>query len=174
MVKIAGGIQNPPKGIALAKGIAKGAKADGLGVKSSKAKAKTSPVSLKNQYAKIYSNMGLRGEQIKQLWQYTKDLLLNQNKSAEGIDWNQKTELTEEEYLQLIDPEIVANRILDFAKGISGGDPSKIDLLEGAVIKGFKEAERILGELPQVSKKTFELVKEGFRQWREEAGLLQG
>lgn len=125
-------------------------------------------VNLKSQYAKIYGKMGLGREQIEQLWQQTKSLLLSQNQAMSEIDLDNRTSLTEEEIHYLTDPKEVAHRILDFAKKISGGNPEKIDLLEKAVEKGFKEAERILGELPDISKETYQLVKEGFAQWREE------
>ena len=39
----------------------------------------------------------------------------------------------------------VSKNILDFAKAASGGDPSKIEELKQAFLKGFSEAERVLG-----------------------------
>ena len=64
----------------------------------------------------------------------------------------------------------VAKRILDFAKSISNGDPSKISLLRDAVEKAFKEVkEKLGGWLPEVSKKTYELVMKGFEEWEETA-----
>ena len=61
-------------------------------------------------------------------------------------------------------------RIMDFAKAISGGDPSKIDLLRDAVIQGFKNAEELWGdELPEISKKTFDAVMAEFDKWYNEA-----
>ena len=68
-----------------------------------------------------------------------------------------------------LSPEKVAKRILDFAKAISGYDKSKIPLLKKAVNEGFKEAEKILGELPDVSKKTYTLVMKGFEEWENES-----
>ena len=66
--------------------------------------------------------------------------------------------------------EETAKRILDFAVALSGGDPSKIEVLRDATQRGFKEAERIWGgELPEISQKTLDAVMEGFDQW-ENAG----
>ena len=66
--------------------------------------------------------------------------------------------------------EAVATRLLDFAVAISGGDPSRIDVLRNAVERGFQAAERQWGgELPEISQNTREAVMEGFAQW-EEAG----
>jgi len=64
--------------------------------------------------------------------------------------------------------EETASRILDFAVAISGGDPSKIGLLERAVQSAFRQTERMFGEeLPEITKQTHAAVMEGFAQWRE-------
>ena len=61
-----------------------------------------------------------------------------------------------------------AGRILDFAKAMSGGDPSKIGLLKDAVMKGFKEAESMwVGKLPDISQKTLDKVMDGFDEWEK-------
>lgn len=71
------------------------------------------------------------------------------------------------------DPEwgvdAVAGRILDFAKSLAGGDPSKIDMLRDAVKKGFEAAGAAWGdELPGISKRTYEKVMQGFDDWERE------
>jgi ribosome modulation factor len=64
--------------------------------------------------------------------------------------------------------EETAKRILDFAVAISGGDPSKIDVLERAAMRGFQAAERMWGrELPEITRQTMDAVREGFEQWRQ-------
>ena len=61
-----------------------------------------------------------------------------------------------------------SQRILDFAKALSGGDPSKIDMLEEAFKKGFKQAEEIWGgKLPDISYETYDAVVKGFEEWRK-------
>jgi hypothetical protein len=63
--------------------------------------------------------------------------------------------------------EAVATRLLDFAVAISGGDPSRIDVLRRAVERGFEAAERQWGgTLPEISQRTREAVMEGFDQWQ--------
>lgn len=61
--------------------------------------------------------------------------------------------------------EAVSTRLVDFAIKISGGDKSKAGILKDAIEKGFKEAEKILGELPEISKKTYDLTMEKFDNW---------
>ncbi len=68
-----------------------------------------------------------------------------------------------------LSPEKVSDRIVEFAKAISGGDKSKIDTLREAIDKGFEEAARILGgELPEISQKTYDLVMEKLDNWAQE------
>ncbi|PKM96394.1 MAG: hypothetical protein CVU84_01385 [Firmicutes bacterium HGW-Firmicutes-1] len=63
-------------------------------------------------------------------------------------------------------PEKTSDRFLEFAKALSGDDPSKANMLLDAFKKGYKEAEKIWGgELPEISKKTYELTLEKFEAW---------
>lgn len=64
--------------------------------------------------------------------------------------------------------EKTAERILDFARNLADNDPGKIGVLRDAVEKGFQEAEKILGGLPEISKRTLELVRQGFDDWAKE------
>ncbi|WKY44094.1 hypothetical protein Q5O14_15935 [Eubacteriaceae bacterium ES2] len=59
-----------------------------------------------------------------------------------------------------------SERILSFAKALSGGDPAKIELLKGAFEDGFGEAKKILGDdLPDITQQTYDAVMEGFDKW---------
>lgn len=56
-----------------------------------------------------------------------------------------------------------SDRIIDFAKALTGGDPEKIDSMIEAFKNGYKEAEKTWGgELPEISKKTYDAVLEKF------------
>lgn len=67
-----------------------------------------------------------------------------------------------------LSPEAVSDRIVDFAKAISGGDIEKLDKLKEAIDEGFKQAESILGELPEISKETYKLIMEKLDTWAGE------
>lgn len=59
------------------------------------------------------------------------------------------------------------DRILDFAKALSGNDPEKADLLLDAFKKGFKEATKSWGQdLPDISQRTYDAVVEKFNKWK--------
>ncbi len=63
-----------------------------------------------------------------------------------------------------------SNRILDFATALTGGDPSKIEDMRKAFEKGYKQAEDTWGgELPEISKQTYDAVMAGFDKMAEEA-----
>ena len=60
-----------------------------------------------------------------------------------------------------------SDRILQFAKALSGGDSSKADELFNAFKKGFKEATKSWGkELPDICQKTYEAVEQKFNDWK--------
>lgn len=67
--------------------------------------------------------------------------------------------------------EQTSDRIIDFAKALTGGDPSKIEDMREAFKKGYEQAEKTWGgELPEISKKTYDAVMEKFDKMAEEAG----
>lgn len=61
-----------------------------------------------------------------------------------------------------------AERMVSFAKALTGGDPSKADDMIEAVKKGFDQATKAWGgELPEISKKTVESAVKQLEEWRE-------
>ena len=64
--------------------------------------------------------------------------------------------------------EAVSDSIVDFAIAVSGGDKAKLETLRNAIDKGFKEAERILGTLPQISLDTHDRIMEKLDNWEKE------
>lgn len=66
--------------------------------------------------------------------------------------------------------ESVANRIVDMAKALSGGDSSKMELLSNAIQKGFDSAAQSWGDsMPAITQETYDLVMQGFSEWESEA-----
>lgn len=63
-----------------------------------------------------------------------------------------------------------SDRIISFAKALTGGDPSKIDAMQEAFKKGYDEATKAWGkDLPEISSKTYDAVMEKFDAWRNES-----
>lgn len=62
-----------------------------------------------------------------------------------------------------------SDRILDFAKALSGDDPTKAQELLEAFKKGYAQAEKTWGgELPDICKRTYDAVIEKFDAWAGE------
>lgn len=63
--------------------------------------------------------------------------------------------------------EQTSDRILDFAKALSGNDPDKADELLEAFKKGFAQATSTWGDkLPDISQRTYDAVVEKFENWK--------
>ena len=115
-------------------------------------------------------------------WQEVKDLEDENNELKKKLkefilallsgDPKKIAEKAEELLEAYLSPEKVAKRILDFAKAISGYDKTKIPLLKEAVNEGFNEIKKIFGKLPDISKKTYDLVMKGFDEWENESPAI--
>ncbi|WP_026651537.1 hypothetical protein [Butyrivibrio proteoclasticus] len=56
-----------------------------------------------------------------------------------------------------------SERILDFAKALAGDDPEKLENMREAFKKGYDQAQKTWGgELPEISKQTYDAVMKGF------------
>lgn len=63
--------------------------------------------------------------------------------------------------------EQTSDRILDFAKALSGNDPEKADMLLDAFKKGYAEATKTWGDkLPDISSRTYDAVVDKFNAWK--------
>lgn len=64
--------------------------------------------------------------------------------------------------------EQTSDRIIDFAKALSGGEPGKMEEMLEAFKKGFKQATKTWGkELPEISQRTYDAVLEKFAAYRK-------
>ena len=151
-------------------------------IKEEKDAADTYEGSVENSYGTYDKNEIFRlkkeSERIHQdLIRIVEDMLKRQGKTlnllsdGEMIDID---EATRTEANKLIGPdgdlgvEAVSNRLVDFAIALSGGDKSKASILRGAIDKGFKEAEKMLGKLPDISKETYKATMEKFDKYFNE------
>ncbi len=67
--------------------------------------------------------------------------------------------------------EKTSDRIVDFAKAIAGGDPSRIDAIREGIDRGFEEAKKALGGwLPDISLATYDAVMDKLDHWVSETG----
>ena len=111
------------------------------------------------------------------LRQIVEQLLKRQGKTLGILETKPAIEVDEQARLEaqeLIGPdgelgvEKVSQRIVDFAIAASGGDKSKLEEIKTAIDKGFKEAEKALGGLPEISLQTYDRIMEKLDAWAEE------
>lgn len=63
--------------------------------------------------------------------------------------------------------EQTSDRIVDFAKALSGGDSEKADKMIEAFKKGFEQATKSWGKtLPDISQRTYDAVMKKFDAWK--------
>jgi len=63
-----------------------------------------------------------------------------------------------------------SDRIFQFAVGIAGGDPSRIEAIKEGVDRGFQEAlDAFGGTLPDISYDTYDAVMEKLDKWVDES-----
>ncbi len=63
--------------------------------------------------------------------------------------------------------EQTSDRIVDFAKALSGGDPEKADKMLEAFKKGFAQATKSWGKtLPDISQRTYDAVLKKMDSWK--------
>lgn len=66
--------------------------------------------------------------------------------------------------------EQTSDRIVDFAIGVAGGDPTRIDAIKAGVEQGFNEAlEAFGGWLPDISYDTYDAVMDKLDTWVDES-----
>lgn len=59
-----------------------------------------------------------------------------------------------------------SERMFSFAKALTGGDPDKAKEMKNAFIKGYEDAKKAWGgELPEISKKTYDATIALFDEW---------
>lgn len=70
--------------------------------------------------------------------------------------------------------EKTSDRIIEFANALTGGDPDKIEEMREAFKKGYEQAEKTWGgELPEISKKTYDAVMKKFDDLAADAKVSQ-
>lgn len=66
--------------------------------------------------------------------------------------------------------EQTSDRIFQFAVGVAGGDPSRIDAIKEGIDKGFTEAKKAFGDwLPDISYDTYDAVMKKLDDWAAES-----
>lgn len=64
-----------------------------------------------------------------------------------------------------------SERLIKFAKALTGGDPAQAEKMRDAFLKGFHEAEKAWGGgLPDITRETYDATMKLFDEWANESG----
>lgn len=138
-------------------------KSDKETIERLKADAEARNASLRSLVEKVFLEQGetlLEGDSIYEL--------LRTGKVKVDGETAQKAqqEISEDGYYGV---EQTSERLVSFAKALSGNNPEKADELMSAVKKGFEQATKSWGgDLPEICKKTLDTTLEKLTKWKEE------
>lgn len=122
----------------------------------------------------------LRGLVMNMLKEQGLSLNIPTGNTEPGMEEINLEEITPQEAEQLIADdgyfgvEQTSDRIVEFAKGIAGGDPARIDAIKAGIDKGFNEAKQAFGDwLPDISYSTYDRVMEKLDDWVNNTTSIQ-
>lgn len=122
----------------------------------------------------------LRGLVINMFKEQGLSLNIPTGNTEPGMEAISLEEITPQEAEQLIADdgyfgvEQTSDRIVEFAMGIAGGDPSRIDAIKAGIEKGFNEAKQAFGDwLPDISYNTYDKVMEKLDDWVNNTTAIQ-
>ena len=129
-----------------------------------KADAEARTAQLKSLVEQLICKQGTAIGQADDMWKF----LASGNFTVDAVTKAQaQADIAEDGYWGV---EQTSDRILDFAKALSGGDPDKAEEMLEAFKKGFEQATKTWGDtLPDISQRTYDAVLSKFEAWKEEA-----
>lgn len=129
-----------------------------------KADQETRMAQMQSLVTKMFSKQGITIGTADDMWK----ALAGGNFTADADTIAQaKEDISEDGYWGV---KQTSERILDFAKALTGGDASKVEEMRKAIEKGFSQAAKLWGdELPEISQKTHEAVMKGLDEWAKES-----
>lgn len=161
-----GVVYEPSKEAASTTSSKKSNKVDADTIAKLKADADARFSQLKGIVEQLIMKQGKASETVS-IWEQFKNGVLDGSISVDPATAKQAQEdISEDGYWGV---KQTSERILDFAKAISGGDPDKAEKMREAIKKGYESAADLWGgELPEISQKTYDAVMKGIDEWKEQ------
>lgn len=143
----------------------KNSKVDTATIEKLKADADARLSQLQGIVEQLITKQGKASETVS-IWDQFRQGVLNGTISVDEATAKQAQEdISEDGYWGV---KQTSERILDFAKALTGGDPNKVSEMRDAIEKGFSQASKLWGgELPEISQKTHEAVMKGLDEWEK-------
>ena len=164
--KDTGVVYEPSKDATSAASTKKNNKVDADTIAKLKADADARFSQLKGIVEQLIMKQG-KASETASIWQQFKEGIMNGTIEVDEATAKQAQEdVSEDGYWGV---KQTSERILDFAKAISGGDPDKAEEMREAIKKGYESAADLWGgELPEISQKTYDAVMKGIDEWKEQ------
>ena len=126
-----------------------------------KAEADARTESLRNLVEKLLGQQATKYGEATDVWSFLKsgEYEVDPETKAQA-----QADIAEDGYWGV---EKTSDRIVQFAMALTGGDPDKLDSMIDAFKEGYRQAEETWGgELPEISKKTYDAVLDKFEKIR--------
>lgn len=122
--------------------------------------AETRTAQLRSLVEKMMVGQGTKIGQADDMWKF---LASGKYTVSADVKAQAKADIAEDGYWGV---EQTSDRIVEFAKALTGGDTSKIEEMRSAFEKGFKAATGAWGsKLPSISQRTYDAVMKKFDDW---------
>jgi hypothetical protein len=139
-------------------------KRDDMTIEKLKAEAEKRTGQLRSLVEKMLLKQGKTYDETTDIYAFLKsgDYTVDEEVSKQA-----QSDISEDGYWGV---EKTSDRLLSFAKALTGGDPTKIDEMRTAVEKGFADATSAWGgELPSICKDTYDATMKKFDEWEATA-----
>lgn len=145
----------------------KNAKVDSATIAKLKADADQRLSQLKGIVEQLITKQGKTSETVSIWSQFRQGVLDGTITVDEATAKQAQEDISEDGYWGV---KQTSERILDFAKALTGGDSSKVEDIRTAIEKGFSEAAKLWGDkLPEISQKTHDAVMKGLDEWAKQS-----
>ncbi len=122
--------------------------------------AETRTAQLKSLVEKMMTSQGSKIGQADSMWRF---LASGNFTVSADVKAQAQADIADDGYWGV---EQTSDRIVEFAKALTGGDASKAEEMRAAFEKGFKAATKSWGSsLPSISSRTYDAVMEKFDKW---------
>lgn len=126
---------------------------------------------LKKETEKLYNSMEKLVEKLLKQQGFSFQDFQNGEIDLRDIEVDEKTRTKAADAVADDGPlgaEAVSERIVKFAIALSGGDTSRLETIKKAIDAGFDAVKDIVGELPEVSLQTYDLIMDKLDKWDQE------
>jgi hypothetical protein len=143
-------------------------KPDVATIERMKAQAEQKTAQLRSLVEKMMTKQGQKFNEATDIFQLLREGKLEVDPEVAA---QAKADIAEDGYWGV---DQTSERLVSFAKALSGNDPSKAEELMGAIEEGFKQATKAWGdELPEICKKTLEATREKMNAWKNETATVE-